>query len=488
MRQFGDNIRGARGKWQLLLALCAGILLAMVQAPWSFPPAFFVSLPILFMLFEGAHSYCRAGLIGWFAGLGYFAMTLSWIVEPFLVDVAKHGWMAPFALFFMGAGLALFWALAFRVAWGKGMVAFVVFWTMAELARAYIFTGFPWGLIAYGWVDTPLIQITSLIGVHGLGAVTLLASVLLVRGKGLIGVLIFATLWGAGSYRLSTPTPIRTEPFTVRILQPNVAQEQKWLPEFAEVFYQRQLDLSAKLAQSPPDMVIWPEAAVPFIPDRRADLTQQIANTVDGAVTLLGARRIDEDGNWFNSIALIDQLGNISARYDKHHLVPFGEYIPFSRHLTWTGIDALTGLGFSAGDGPQVIDDGKTPPFLPLICYEAIFPQHARTAIRPDWIIQITNDAWFGHFSGPYQHFAQAQVRAIEQGLPLARSANTGISGMIDPFGRIVASLPLGEMGVVDAVLPGALPKTFYSKTGDWLVLVFLVLLGFFQYFPYKRN
>ncbi len=175
--------------------------------------------------------------------------------------------------------------------------------------------------------------------------------------------------------------------------------------------------------------------------------------------------------------------------YDKHHLVPFGEYVPLQGVLSKTGLSALTGTGWTAGEGPRVISHGDTPPFLPLICYEAIFPQHASVDDeRPDWIVQITNDAWFGKFSGPYQHLAQARVRAIEQGLPLARSANTGVSAMVDPYGRVVESISLGEMGVIDAALPAPLPETLYSRSGNMPIAGILLLLTIIQLLPYKRR
>lgn len=486
---FASIVRGLTGQKQLLAAVLSGLFLGLAQAPWSFIPVVIFAIPVLFWLHSGAISRRRAALIGWLAGVGYFGLTLSWIVEPFLVDVGRDGWMAPFALFFMAAGLALFWAASFALANRGNAVMFVVFWTLAELLRSTIFTGFPWGLIAYGWIETPVMQMVSIVGVHGLGLLTLTGAVLLAKGRGVLAVLVFASMWGFGTYRLAQPVLERETAFTVRIVQPNAAQELKWLPEFAQVFYDRQIELTSAPADIPPDLVIWPEAAIPFIPARRADLMQQIGIAAKGADVLLGARRIDDNGNWFNSMAMINPDGRIVQHYDKHHLVPFGEYIPFGALLSKTGIQALTRESFDAGPQPITIAQDGIPPFVPLICYEAIFPAYAApSGQRPEWIVHITNDAWFGRFNGPYQHLAQARSRTIEQGLPLVRSANTGVSAMIDPFGRILNSLPLGQLGFVDAALPAALPQTIYGRFGNWPVIFLLLILTFSQYFISKRR
>ncbi len=475
---------------QLLLAFVMGAALGLVQAPWSFPLAFFAALPVIFWLHSGAERQRRAAAVGWFAGLGYFGLTLSWIVEPFLVAIARHGWMAPFALFFMAAGLALFWAAAFWIAPRGRIFTLILLWSMVELARSYVFTGFPWGLIGYGWVETPIIQVTSVIGVHGVGFLTM-AAVALASRRQVVGIasgaLILVVMWGFGSFQLFQPVALRADGFTVRIVQPNVEQKLKWLPEFQHVFFQRHLDLSA--AEGSPDIVIWPEAAVPFLPEERPDILQEISTALNGAEVIFGARRRDADDNWFNRLVLLGGDGVLQDNYDKHHLVPFGEYIPAQALLSKIGLSALTGRGWTPGEGPKVISKGDTPPFLPLICYEAIFPSHASVrGARADWIVQVTNDAWFGKFSGPYQHLAKARVRAIEQGLPMARSANTGVSAMIDPYGRVVDAIPLGQMGIIDVTLPTALPKTLYSRYEDWPIAGLLLLLTIFKLIPNKRR
>ncbi len=484
-------VEGLTGWRQMLLALVAGAALGLVQAPWSFPAVFFVAIPVLFWLHTGAFSKRRAAFLGWLAGLGYFLLVMAWIVEPFQIDAEKHAWIAPFALLGMAAGLAVFWSVAFGIARRGSILDFVIFWTLLELVRAYIFTGFPWGLIGYGWLDTPVIQATSVIGVHGVGALTL-ASILLMAAflkrdwrRAIGGIAIVVLLWGFGSYRMMLEIPERDEEFTVRIVQPNAAQELKWLPEFRQVFYDRLLELSSRLSDKHPDIVVWPESSVTFLPSRRPDLLQHMASAIDGAILVYGTRLLDPAENWYNGLIVLDQLGTVLDDYGKHHLVPFGEYVPQGELLTSIGLESMVGTGFTKGYGEKIIDVAGVPAFLPMICYETIFPQHAMIfGERPEWLLQLTNDAWFGDFSGPYQHLAQARVRAIEQGLPLVRSANTGVSAMINARGEVVDSLPLRVAGFVDVVLPGKLPKTIYAQAGDWLIATILILLAFSQLIP----
>jgi len=289
--------------------------------------------------------------------------------------------------------------------------------------------------------------------------------------------------WGYGWNRLNIELPERSTPVLIRLIQPNAPQDQKWQPEMAAVFYELQLRLTRAGDGPRPQVVIWPEAAVPFLMHDRPDLQANIASFAGaGTNVLLGIRRVDEERRWHNSLAVLDQGGEVLAQYDKHHLVPFGEYIPFSDFFLQFGITSLAGQslsGFSPGAGPTLINDTPVPPFIPLICYEIIFPDEIRRPVRPEWLAHLTNDAWFGAFSGPYQHLAQTRIRAIEFGLPVARAANTGISAMIDPMGRVTAALPLNEEGYLDAALPVALPPTLYVRTGDWpSMLAALALFG----------
>jgi apolipoprotein N-acyltransferase len=265
----------------------------------------------------------------------------------------------------------------------------------------------------------------------------------------------------------------------LRLVQPNAEQGLKWDPDQARLFFDRQLSFTA--AGSRPDLVIWPETAVPYLLEENPVVGELIAEAGRGSPVAVGVQRVKGRQFW-NSLAVIGPGGRVTANYDKHHLVPFGEYIPFGDVLyDWLGLVAFAarqGNGYSPGPGPVVLDlGGNLGKALPLICYEAIFPQDLRAAPeRADWILQITNDAWFGTWSGPFQHLAQAQLRAIEQGLPLVRVANTGVTAVIDARGRTVDSLPMGEAGYLDARLPGALPATPYARWGEGPVL--LLLLG----------
>lgn len=459
----------------------------------SLPLVSLAALVVLAHLFLTAGTSRRAALIGWMGGIGYFAGTIFWIVEPFFVDAAQDGWMAPFALLFMAAGLALFWALGFGAAYrlGRGrktrLVALVVCFGLAELTRSYAFTGFPWGLLAYIWSETPVMQLIAFGGLHGLGAFTLVLIILpllrterFVQGA-IVSALLLAFAYGAGLHRLSTRDVVAPDAVHVRLIQPNAPQHLKWRPDMYGAFFERQIALTREPFDAPLDLVIWPETAVPFwLEDAPGARARIAAAAGEGTRVVLGARRLESGPRYFNSLAVLDRGGNVSQVYDKHHLVPFGEYVPFGNLFSKLGVYGMAaeeGGGYSAGPGPRVLNLEGIGKILPLICYEAIFPQDVAGApVRPDWMLQITNDAWFGDTAGPQQHLAQARARTIEQGLPMVRVANTGVSGVIDAKGRMTASIALGEAGKVDAYVPSALPPTFYAKTGDWLVFALLLM------------
>ncbi len=481
-----------------IAAAALGAALALAQPPVSQPWVLFLALPPLLWLLQGARGGWGGAGIGWMAGAGYFLAALFWIWEPFQVDVDLHGWLAPFALFGMAGGLALFWAAAFGLARAlgaaglAGAVRLATLMAAAEVARSYLLTGFPWALIGYAWVDTPVIQATALIGVQGLGFLTLLAAFALGAGLPLAGrltvvaaaVALVAAGWGYGTQRLAQPAPERDEPYVVRIVQPNAPQHLKWQPEMQAVFYRRHLEMTAAEGPlGPPDIVVWSETAVPFVLGFADEYQAEIAAAAGGAPVVLGIMRVEfirDDENWFNSLAIIGEGGRTKAVYDKHHLVPFGEYIPLQqtvRRLGGPTIETLTRGGFTPGEGPHLVGAPGVPAFLPLICYEAIFARHMWAPEgRPEWIVQVTNDAWFGTVSGPFQHYAQNRVRAIEQGLPMVRAANTGISAVLDPLGREVVRIELGEAQFADAELPGALPPTFYARIGERPVLIAIIL------------
>lgn len=465
--------------------MTAGAVMALGQPPVSLPIALFLALPVILWRWDGGAGFRT----GWLVGLGYFGAGLFWIVEPFQVDPERHGWMAPFALAGLAGGLALFWGLAFAVArrfWRPGwerVVILAAVWTFAEYARSHVLTGFPWALVAYAWVETPVMQAAAFAGPHVIGFVTL-AAALLVGANWRVGAPLAAALvaavWAGGSARLAAPLPERAEPYLVRIVQPNAPQSLKWRPGMQQVFYERHIEATRAPADRRPDVTIWSETAVPFALGQAPGIEAEMAEAAAPGRLILGIQRT-EAGRWFNSLAVLGSDGAAAAVYDKHHLVPFGEYIPFGALIAGLGIPAISPLaqgGFSPGPGPRAVETEGIPRFLALICYEAIFPHQMRAAgARPEWIVQVTNDAWFGDLAGPYQHLAQARVRAIEQGLPLARAANTGVSALIGPRGEVLASLNLNTSGYLDAELPSGLSPTLYARTGDLLGLVVIGII-----------
>lgn len=474
-----------------LFAWLAGVTLGLGQAPFNFPWTALVAVPVLAFLVH--HQNKISGFaIGWFAGFGYFLCVLHWIVEPFLVDPIRTGWMAPFALFLMTGGLALFWAIGMLLArllarsWLQ-VVALPFALTGAEILRSFVFTGFPWALPAYIWMETPLSQLLAFVGPFGLTYLTLqIAALPIVLNRAGLGVaLVLASVtggWFFTSDRL--PEQIAFSDTTVRLVQPNAAQHEKWQREMVPVFWKRQLEATA--APGDVDVVIWPEVAVPYLFDEAPQLNAEIALRKPGATFIIGARHIDRAADrWFNSAAVLNGDGSLQAYYDKAHLVPFGEYLPFPSFWEKFGLRGLAQNAgrYSAGSGDLIGAVDAVPEFITAICYEIIFPDRIREANEnARWIVHLTNDAWFGNFSGPYQHFAQTRARAIELGLPIARVANTGISAVIDPFGQTFVSLELGIDGHIDAPLPEPLESTVYANLPQMTPLLLLLpflILGF---------
>ena len=460
-----------------------GAIAALGQAPWEMPGLTVLALALVFAI--PVTSWKSMALNGWAFGLGYFGLALHWITQPFLIDLARHGWMAPFALLLMAAGLALFWGVAFGLArWltrssGYGPIALVVCWTGAEVLRSLVLTGFPWALLGHIWIDTPLAQLAAFAGPHGLTLLTLAGAAILAQMR--VWSLAAPALLALGWWGLDpgpAPAPDADAP-VVRLIQPNIPQRDKWDPEKVPLHFQRLLDLTA--TEPAADLVIWPETAIPWLLDQAQGVLESSAAAARGAPLILGVQRRSES-RYFNALVLLDQTGAVTATYDKAHLVPFGEYMPMGELLGRFGIQGIAasdGGGFSAGPGPALIEVPGVGAVLPLICYEGIFAEEVNAvAGRARLLVLITNDAWFGTYAGPYQHFAQSRLRAIEQGLPLARVANTGVSGLIDARGRVLGQIGLGQQGLLDLPLPAALPPTLYSRFGDAPVLVLLALLS----------
>ena len=499
-------------RWRLGIAPVAGMFAALSMPPINFWPAFFVAIPVALFLLDGVDQQRRlqSFFLGWCFGFGYFIVAFHWIGFAFLVDAQDYLWMMPFAVGGLAAAMAIYWGLAFLCVTLSGrkrlsaVLVFAVALAVFEWLRGIFFTGFPWaapGLAGDGM--GAVIQTASLWGMQG---VTLL--IVLWAGtwphifdrsaRRLVAVVVMATLplcWAWGSYRLLQATVANVEGVTLRIVQPNISQSDKWRGDNMRAIFDQLLEMSARPTQNgkPVTHIIWPESAVPFLIDESDSARAEVAKLLGGTQTLMtGAlrREISLTGNSesdkvFNSILTFDGSGNVVAQYDKWRLVPGGEFLPFEWLLGPLGFRKVVIVpgSFAAGTGPVTLAIPGAPRAGFSICYEAIFPDHfIDPQKRPGWLVNVTNDGWFGNSTGPYQHLAQARLRAIEQGLPLVRAANTGISAVIDPYGRTLSSLPLGHDGVMDASLPQSLPPTFFAEHGGlvfFLALVLLCALGF---------
>ena len=490
------SAKGWRGS-AVLVAL--GALGGLGHPPVSWPLATIAAFAAGCFALVNCRKQIDAVKVGWLFGVGYFAVSLIWIVEPFMVFPERDGWMAPFAIFFAAAGFGAFWGAGFWISWklgiGPGSRALALAGCIAAIGmlREELLTGFPWALPSYVWSDAPVAQALAVVGPHGLTFLTALAafSPFFAR-KPWVGAIIAAAgisvIWAAGSWRLASDDVGHAEQARVRLVQPNVPQAEKWNAAMSEEFFQRLLSLSSRPSDDPVDLVIWPETAVTDLLKDARKRFSEMAASASGAYIVTGVRR-HEAGRFYNSMIALNPEGELIGVYDKHHLVPFGEYVPFGGLLSDLGFNGLAadeGGGFSPGTGPAALNVGPAiGSMLALICYEAIFPREIRTESRPRGMLQITNDGWFGTFAGPQQHFAQARMRSIELGLPLLRSANTGISAVVDGRGRVIARLPLGMQGAVDSLLPAPEPPTLYSKVGDLPIAV--VLLSILAMLGWRR-
>jgi apolipoprotein N-acyltransferase len=470
------------------LLFILGIAASFGQAPFSLWPISIGALVGFFFLqFKAAEGELGPFQHGWIFGFGYFVGAINWILEPFLIDASSHAWMAPFALALMAGGLAVFWGVGAKLGQLLGDKTYSLAFGLgiAELVRGYILTGFPWALAGYVWMDTPVAQLASLVGVYGLTNLTFVLAAIFVEiyvRRGIfsataLGCVLILASWSWGTYRITDLQALETSK-VIRLVQPNAPQQEKWHPEHSLKFFALMLEYSA--AEPKPDIIIWPETALPIPVEYASELLDQIRVATKNSAILFGALRFDGE-QYFNSIIYLDQNEVAVPVYDKHHLVPFGEYLPFESYLGGWGVEfvsQLFGLGFGVGPGPSLFMTEELGAVLPLICYEAVFPQDARVSgARADVLVQITNDAWFGTNSGPQQHLKKAQMRSIEQGLTLIRVANTGISGVVDPYGRLIDSIALNQAGFLDAQMPPMIQAPFYARIGDWASIILLCFL-----------
>jgi apolipoprotein N-acyltransferase len=499
--RIGSHLRRRRGWRALVTSAALGALAAAAFPPVHLVPALWLAFPGLLLLAGSRETGRAAFAVGWAWGMGHFIAGLYWISHALLTEAERFAWLVPLAVPGIAAVLALFVAVPVVLAlrWPEGwprVLALAGLWTLAEIARGVVLTGFPWNLLGTVWAFGALpVQGAAWIGTHGLSALTVvLACLPLVWGRAAWvaggAVLAGGALFGLVRLQAEEPAPA---PVALRVVQGNIAQAHKWREELRIAHFRRYLGLTASVPPAAdgegPIVVIWPETASPYMLDSDATARALAAGALpEGALLVAGSVRIERrpEGTeppvriW-NSLLAIDPAGSVITRYDKHHLVPFGEYVPLRSVLP---IETVVpgNLDFSAGPGPMTLSlpGQPVPPFSPLICYEVIFPGNVVAAgERPAWLLNLTNDAWFGVSSGPYQHLASARMRAVEEGLPLVRAANTGVSAVFDARGRVVASLGLNRTGVIAAPLPAARAPTLYARAGVWSPLsVSILLLG----------
>ncbi|HEY4142800.1 MAG TPA: apolipoprotein N-acyltransferase [Pseudolabrys sp.] len=506
----------ASGWRRAAIALAAGAASALAMAPFNAWPILFVTFPVLVWLIDGSAAgrwsgAINAAIAGWCFGFGFFVAGLYWIGYAFLVDAKTFAWLLPIAVSGLPAYLAIFTALgvaAARLIWVRGperLLALAATLTIAEWLRGHVLSGFPWNTFGYALTQPlALAQSVSLVGIWALTflCIAICATPAVLADDTIdtprpyrplaLGLIIILVMMIYGTVRLSLNPTAFVDGVTLRVMQPNLQQDQKFNYSAKAEVMARYIGLSSR--STGPDAeglsnvthLIWPESAFPFFLTREPDALAQIAGLLKpGTELITGAVRAAQGATAanpraYNSVYVIDPDGSIQGIYDKVHLVPFGEYLPFQRVLEKIGLRNLTKQigGFQSGDRRRAMDVPHAPKMLPLICYEAIFQGAAvpRGEERPGWLVNVTNDGWFGISTGPHQHFQQSRVLAIAEGLPMVRAANTGISAVIDPLGRVINSLPLGAEGVFDSRLPQPATPPLFLLVGDCAFILFLVV------------
>lgn len=522
MERIAARIMLLDGWRRAVVAIVAGAVCALALPPLDFFAPAFLSFPVLVWLLDGASGDPRkrwsrglrqAFFIGWLFGFGYFVAGLWWLGNALMVEADEFAWALPLAVLGLPAVLALFYGLACafaRLLWSDSFGRIAVLaaaFGLAEWLRSFVATGFPWNAIGYAAMPVPLMMqsaaVVGLFGVSALSVFVFAAPALLgtrrgaVAGLSIAGLLVLMHL-GFGAYRLSVPGDVAdgAKQLTVRLVQPNIDQAAKMNDDDRVATFEKHLRMTAQPPQpghKPPDIIVWPETAIPFILTENPDALQRIAKTLkDGQLLMTGTVRSEDQGvglppRYYNSIYVIDSKGQIVAAADKVHLVPFGEYVPFQDMLSRLGITNIVDLpgGFSPGAKRTLLNLPDGLKLYPLVCYEIIFPDEIDASmLGSNAIINVTNDAWFGDSPGPYQHFQQARLRAVETGMPVIRVANNGISATIDPRGNVVSGLRLNAEGVEDATIDfsfsGKLAR-FPTKYNFWMVTVLLLSLGVFS-------
>ncbi len=507
MERLANTVGRLRGWRRAVVALLLGALATLALPPFHIVPVLIPAFTGLLWMIGASRNHWSAAAVGWWFGFGHFLAGLYWVAIAFSVAGVAL-WAAPVAVHALAGVAALYPAVVAALtqlggAEGvRGVVVFALLWTVGEWARGVlVMGGFPWNLIGYGWAfSEAMIQFAALTGVLGLSLITVLAAAMPAalatatgaaparrapawRGLAIVA-LVLAAIWAGGALRLAGASSDQVAGVRLRIVQANIAQHHKWREDLRADHLARHLELSASPAPVPISHLIWPETASPYVLQRDPQALAALAAAAPaGGLLITGAiRTTPPDGTPFriwNSLHAIDAGGAIRGTYDKFHLVPFGEYVPLRAVLAVAKL-TVGEVDFSRGPGPRTLHLDGLPGVSPLICYEAIFGGRvADTDDRPGWLLNVTNDAWYGTSTGPYQHMAQARLRTVEEGLPLVRAANTGISAVVDAYGRVIARLGLGEAGVLDAPLPTALSgRTLYNRYGDLPLGLVIVALG----------
>ena len=498
---WAGRVSAMRGWRRRGLAFLLGALAGLAFAPLYLFPLLVVGLTGLLWMIDGRRPGLASFSAGWWWGFGHFLVCFYWVSEALLVDPLRFGWMIPFIMGGLAGAMAVFIGLAaLATRWldysgVAKVIAFAAAWTVGEWLRGHFLSGFPWDLAGYtvAFCDA-LNQYAALGGSWGLSllvvAIAAMPSALGAgrRREGAIGIgaalLAALALYVGGAVRFAGDDKAVVPGTILRLVQPAIPETLKWVQGLGE----QHVTLTRALTFQVPGVekiraAIWPETAVPFLLERDQKLRQWLGAVVPkDALLITGAPRGEPlQGDLervYNSLIAIDHDGNLLASADKFHLVPLGEYVPL-RHI-FPFINKITpgDMDFTSGPGPRTLHLPGLPPVGVIICYEAIFPGGVvEPGDRPQWLLNITNDAWFGTSTGPYQHFVSARLRSVEEGLPLVRVANTGISGLVDRYGRVLAVIPLAQSGVRDVPLPTASGEPPpYARFGDWLVLAQLVI------------
>ncbi len=495
----------------MVLCFIAGAGTATAFAPTYWWPLLFLTLPIFYFLLD-ASAGRRHGLgRGFMFGYGFFMTGTWWIANALAVDSEQFGWLIPISIGGLSAVMALWFALFGWLVWWRrsghafaDLLHFIVLWVVVEYVRTLGIFGFPWNLLGYtAQFSDRLEQLAALTGPYSLSLLILSVALLPVawikpniteRQRILYSaVTLIALILTYGYGMLRTPEIAESTDTRIRVVQGNIPQSMKWTPQGRNESIRIHTELSNMQTNTPtPNILVWEETALPFTLYPDSPWPSRVAAALPASTTLItGAVRADDTQGslrvW-NSAVVIAPNGQWTHSYDKHQLVPFGEFVPLRSALPLEKITPGS-VDFSRGEGARTVHADGVPPFSPLVCYEIIFPWIALDKTdRPEWILNVTNDAWYGDTAGPYQHFAMTRMRAIEQGLPVVRAANTGISAVIDPYGRAVRSLALGERGIIDQALPAPLPPTPYAKYAEAPVFIILVMLWFANLWLLRRR